>query len=234
MKPFQPSHSRPAPAGHHQQVVGRIDLSISLQSRSDHPREDEPRYARREVDHVATRVVQCAVSREVAAAPDQERVDRVHECDPQHHVGDPRLQVDPPEHRAKHQDRGDRGEHELEVHERGLREVERWPFGDRRDARLGLLGPRAPSTLPGLPDECVEEAFPRPDRMAEAHLEGPQAPHDQRHAERHEGEHHAVDRPALLHHAAVQDREARQAHQPDERGRGHLPRVVTCVQPTWV
>ncbi len=42
-------------------------------------------------------------------------------------------------------------------------------------------------------------------------------------AERRERQHHAVDRPALLHHAAVQDGEAWDAHQADERGGCHLP-----------
>ena len=131
------------------------------------------------------------------------------------------------------------GEHELEVHERGLREMERRARRDRRDHRLTLLG-GVPEHAPGSPQHVPKKPLvPKipdrsGDRVAEAHLERPQTPGDQHERERDEREHHAVDRPALLHDAAVQDGEARKAHQPDERRRGHLPRVVAGVEPTWV
>ena len=108
----------------HRQVVGRVDLAVTLQTRSDHRGGDEARHPGRHVDHVATREVERALLGEVAAAPDHERVDRVDQARPQQHERDPRLEVDPAQHRAEHQDRGDRREHELEVDERGLRERE--------------------------------------------------------------------------------------------------------------
>src|SRR6202041_2965619 len=99
------------------------------------------------------------------------------------------------------QDRRDRGEYELEVHERRLREMERRTFGDRWDRRLSLLSDM-PEHASRLAPERVEEAFAASDRGTEAHLECPQAPRDEHQAESHESEHHAVDRPALLHDAA--------------------------------
>ena len=71
LKPFQPSHSSPAPTATIGDVVRRVDLAVSLQSRADHRRGDEPRDAGREVDHVTAGVVDRAVVGEEAAAPDQ-------------------------------------------------------------------------------------------------------------------------------------------------------------------
>ena len=92
----------------------------------------------------------------------------------------------------------------------------------------------ADSTVPDLPQNVSKNPWPLPIGRAEAHLERPQHPGHQHQREGDEREHHAVDRPALLHDAAIQDRQARQAHQPHERRGGHLPRVVAGVQPTWV
>ena len=73
------------------------------------------------------------------------------------------------------------------------------------------------------------------DRGAEAHLERPQHPDDEHDREGGERQHHAVDRPALLHDAAVQDDEAGNAHQTDERRGCHLPSVVSALsQVGWV
>ena len=140
----------------------------------------KPGYTGRQVDHVTTGVVQGAVRREVAAAPDQERIHRIYAGDPEGHVGDPRLEVDPPKHRAEREDRRDRSEHELEVDERGLGEVERRAFGDRLNFRLALLtdvAEHATRFAEERPQEAVLPEDPRAtvrDRMTEAHLERPQ------------------------------------------------------------
>src|ERR1700733_5481898 len=118
--------------------------------------------------------------------------------------------------------------------------MERWSRRYRRNQRLPLLG--------GMPEHAArftpggaQEAFRAEDaptavrdRVVEAHLERPQAPRHHYEAERNEREHHAVDRPALLHDPAVQDGETGKAHQPDERSRSHLPCVVAGVEPGWV
>src|SRR3984957_3243350 len=118
--------------------------------------------------------------------------------------------------------------------------MQRWPETKRADQPLPLLGGMAEHGARFAP-ACAQEAFRAEDastavrdRAAKAHLEGPQAPRHQYEAERYEREHHAVDRPALLHDPAVQDGETGEAHQPDERRRGHLPCVVAGVEPGWV
>ena len=231
--PAQPQKTRAR--HHHQQVVGGVDLPVALQSRPDHRREDEAGHPRGEMDHVAAGVVQRAVRGPVAAAPDHEGVDGVHSRDPDQHVGDPGLEVDPPEHRAEGEDRRDRGEHELEVHERGLREMEGRTRRDRRDQRLPLLcgmTQHASRFSERRPQKAVRAEDARAavrDGFAEAHLERPQRPGDHRQAEGNEGEHHAVHRPALLHHAPIQNGQAGDAHQSQQRRGGHLPCVVAGI-----
>src|SRR5216684_392351 len=72
------------------------------------------------------------------------------------------------------------------------------------------------------------------DRHAETHLELPQHPRYEHQGKGDERHHHAVDRPALLHDAAVQNDETRHAHQPHKRGGSQLPGVVTGAQPGWI
>src|SRR5205807_2876332 len=188
--------------------------------------------ARGKMDHVAAAEVDRAVMREVAAAPDEERVDRVHARSPQDYERDPRLEVHAAEDGAEHEDRRDPGEDELEVDEGGLREV-RLP--DEGDVPLALQR-LVVEHVPGLADEVPEEARVRQavPRIAEAHLVPVEHPLDEHEGERDEGEHHRVHRPALLHHAAVQDDETGDAHQPDERRCRELPGVVARIQPLRV
>ena len=75
-----PAHPEQAGADRdHRQVVRRVDLAVALQARSDHRSRDEAGDAGGEVDHVAAGEVDRALLGEVAAAPDQEGVDRVDE-----------------------------------------------------------------------------------------------------------------------------------------------------------
>ena len=187
------------------------------------------------MDHVPAAEVHGAVLGEPAAAPDQEGVDRVDEGDPQDDERDPRLEVHAAEDRSQHQDRGDRGEYELEVDERGLWEVEHPGRAQVRDLPLALELVVIEDGA-GLPDEVVPEASLTADRdrRAEAHLEGIEHPHEEHDGECDERQHHAVHGPALLHDAAVEHDEAGHAHQTDERRRRHLPRVVAGVQPLRV
>ena len=223
----------PGADGDHRQVVGRVDLAVTCEPGPDHPCGDEARDTGREVDDVATREVHCALLCEPAAAPDQEGVDRVHARRPEHDERDPRLEVHATEHRAEHQDRRDRCEHELEVDEGRLREVD---LPDQGYLPLSLQVVRT-QHRPRLTEEVVEEARVRSaevDWMPEAHVVAVEHPHYEDEGEGDEREHHAVHRPALLHDPAVQDDEARNAHQADEGGCCHLPRVVAGVQPRWV
>ena len=141
--------------GDHRQVVRRVDLAVARETRPDHPGGDEARDARREMDDVAAAEVDRAVLGEPAAAPDQEGVDRVDAGRPEQDEGDPGLEVDAAEHRAEHQDRRDRREHELEVDERRLREVEH----ARRSSGMFPCPCRswALSTAPGLPSRLSKK-----------------------------------------------------------------------------
>jgi len=203
-------------------------LPVPLEPGADHRRGDEPGHARRQVDDVAAAEVQRAVRRPPAAAPQQERVHRVGKGDPERDEDQPDLEADPADHAADEQDRGDRGEHELEVDQRPLRESEfRHQPVQRRDLRLSLLG-RGTHHGSRLTEEGTDP------RRAEPHLEGPQDPHDEHQAERAEHHQHGVDGPLSLHEAAVEDGEGGDAHEADQ-GRGrHLPRVVTRTQPRCV
>ena len=120
LKPFQPSQRMPAPTATNTQVVRHRLLAVPLQPRPDHRGGDEAGHAGREVDHVAAAEVQRALAGPEAAAPEQERVHRVGERDPQRHEDQPDLELDPPDHAADEQDRRDRREHELEVDQRAL------------------------------------------------------------------------------------------------------------------
>ena len=184
------------------------------------------------MDHVAAAEVDRPVVREVAAAPDEERIDRVHARSPQDDERDPCFEVHAAEDGAEHEDRRDPGEDELEVDERGLREV-RLPDEGNVPLPLQRL---VVEHVSGLADEVPEEARVRQavPRIAEAHLVPVEHPLDEHEGERDEGEHHRVHRPALLHHAAVQDDETGDAHQPDERRCRELPGVVARVQPLRV
>ena len=222
--------------GDHQQVVRCVDLAVALQPRPDHRRGDEAGHARGEVDHIAARVVERAVLGEPAAAPDRECVDGVDQARPQQHERDPGLEVEPPQHGAEHQQRRDTGEDELEVDQRGGREVKRRAGRDQRYHRLALLADVA-EHVARMADDVGEEAMTDSEqvhRLAERHAEAVQDPadeHDRKGRERH---HHRVHRPALLHHAAVEDDEAGHAHQAHERGGRHLPGVIAWVQPVGI
>src|SRR4029077_9146814 len=102
-----------------------------------------------EVDH--------AVLREPAAAPDQEGVDRVDQTRPEDDERNPGLEVHATEHGAEDQDRRDRREDELEVDERGLREVEDAGVSEVRDLRLALEI-RVAEHAARLADQVVPEA----------------------------------------------------------------------------
>src|SRR5260370_20496536 len=77
------------------------------------------RDAGREGGHVAAAVVDRALLREPAAAPDQEGANRVDDRHPERDEEHPRLEVHAAEERATKDDDGDRAEDELEVHHRG-------------------------------------------------------------------------------------------------------------------
>ncbi len=144
-----------------QQVVRDRLLAVAGQPRSDHRRRHEARHASRQVDDVATAEVQRALARPVAAAPQQERVHRVGERDPQRHEDQPDLELDPADHAADEQDRRDRGEDELEVDQRALREPElRHQPVKQRDIRLRLLSAGA-DNRPRLADERMRSTASR-------------------------------------------------------------------------
>jgi hypothetical protein len=220
-----PAHPEEAGAdGDHRQVVRGIDLAVALQPRPDHRRRDEAGDPGGEVDDVAARVVDRALLSEEAAAPDHEGVDGVDQQRPEGDEGDPGFEVEASEHRAQHQDRGDRRKDDLEVGERRLGEEEFF-FCQLRDVRL-LEQFAAVEDRARLPYEVPEEAAllaEEVDRLAEAHLEPDHDPEDQDDRKGDERHHHRVHGPAFLHDAAVEHDQAGDAHQPDQGGGGHLP-----------
>ncbi len=229
--PAEPQQARSG--GDHQQVVGSIDLAITLQPGSDHRRSDEARDTRGEVNHVSAGEVESAVLSEEAAAPDQEGVDRVDDARPHDHERNPGPEVDPAQDRSEHQDRGDRREDELEISQRRLREHD---VSDERDVAL-LQQVIAVQDRPGLTPQVAEESVVGPEdvhRRTERELVGVEHPDDQHQGERDEGHHHRVHRPALLHHAAIEDDESGHAHQADQGRRCHLPSVVAWTQPIQI
>jgi hypothetical protein len=124
--------------GDEHEVVRHAVGAVPSEPWPDDGRSHEAGHAGRQVDHVATRVVDRALLGEEPAAPEQRRVHGVDEGDPQGHEEQPRLELHAPEHTAQEQQRRDRGEHELEVRERRRREVERDQGICTRD-RLVLL-----------------------------------------------------------------------------------------------
>ncbi len=100
-----------------QQVVGHRPIAIPPESGPHHCCRDEPRHAGGQVNHVAAAEVQRALAGPEAAAPEQERVHRVCERDPQRYEDQPDLELDPAYHAADEQDRRDRSEYELEVNQ---------------------------------------------------------------------------------------------------------------------
>ena len=124
------------------QTVRHEPLPVACQARADHPGSDETAGAGSKVDDVPTGIVDCALVRPVAAAPDQHRVDGVDEGRPERDENHPHLDLDPADDTPEEQQRRDRREHELEVEQcrRGLRERQR---SADRQSRLGYL--RRPS-----------------------------------------------------------------------------------------
>ena len=182
------------PDRRHDQVVGQGVLSISQQPGSEDPGGHEARHAGRHVDDVAAGEVEGTFLGEVAAAPEHEGVDAVDEGRPQRHEEAPGAELDPAEHAPQEQQRGDGGEHELEVRQRDvgkwngmtvLAADTAWPcspvaVGDaarfaRRSSRRSVSTSRRPGEL-GLAPPLLD---PAPDGgRAEAHLVGPQHPGD--------------------------------------------------------
>ena len=81
--PAEPDDAR-ADGDHHQVARERV-LAVLPAARPEDRRADEGRDARREVDDVATGVVDGALLREEPATPEQRRVDAVDARDPQRH-----------------------------------------------------------------------------------------------------------------------------------------------------
>ena len=224
-RPAQPQEAASG-EGHHQVVRGGV-LPVAHQARPDHRRGGEARGRGGDVDHVATRVVEGAELGEPAAAPDHEGADGVDAGDPHRGEQHPRLEAHPAEHGAGEDDDGDGGEDELEVDERRAGEVQ---VGDepvqQRDARLVELVTR-PEHRMGLAHQVVVEVrAASAHRRTEGHVVREQGPDDQRHRERVDDHQRRVHRPAALDDAAVEDRQPRDAHDPDERRGDQLPGVV--------
>ena len=166
LKPFQPSHSMPAPASAMMKLFGSKSSRSSSRSRTDDRRRDEARNAGRQMDDVTAGVVDGAHLREPTAAPEHERADRVHDRAPQRNEEHPCFEVHAPEHRAGDQNRRDRGEHELEVDHRRARETQ------RRETAAGQRDVRLPDLVcgrqRGMRDADASPRGSRPERSRTA------------------------------------------------------------------
>ncbi len=224
-RPAQPEEAA-AGEGHHQ-VVGGAVLPVLEQPRPDHRSGGEARGGGGDVDDVATGVVEGAELGEPAAAPDHEGADGVDAADPQRGEEHPRPEAHAAEHRAGEDDHGDGGEDELEVDQRRAREVQ---VGDQpveqRDVRLVQLVTRAEHRMRDAHQVAEEVRAASAHGRAEGHVVREQGPHDQRHRERVDHHQRGVHRPFALDDAAVEDRQARDAHDPDQRRGDQLPGVV--------
>ena len=125
----------------HDQVVGQEVLSVSEEPGPEDPGGHETGDTGRHVDDVPAREVERTLLGEVAAAPQQEGVDRVDAGRPQRHQEAPGAELDPPEHAPEEEQRGDGREHQLEVRQRRRREVE-GDDGVGRRHRLALFALR--------------------------------------------------------------------------------------------
>jgi hypothetical protein len=97
-------------------------------------------------------------------------------------------------------------------------------FRQLRDVRL-LQQVVAAQDRFRLTEEVPEEAAVgyRVNRLAKAHLETDKHPENEHDREGDERHHHRVHRPPLLHHPAIEDNQAGNAHQPHKGGGGELP-----------
>jgi len=230
-----PPHPQQTGAGEREQdVVGREPLPVLLRPWPHPVRRREAGEPGGEVDDVAAAVVDDAPLEEEPAAPHGEGADGVGEGEPERHEQHPRREAHPPQQRTGDEDQRDGREHALEVHHRRHR-VQRLRGGGLDGAPVGEVVHRRGEV--GLPDEvALVQRRPRlaPQRqklVAEGHVVGPghpADPHGGERVERHEG---GVHGPLLLHHAAVEHHQAREALQPHQRRRRQLPRVVALVQP---
>src|SRR5487761_273502 len=122
LNPFQPSQSRPAPVITAIRLLGRL-FSRSVSSRGP--------------------MTDAATRPDMPAATDAERVHRIHDGDPPRNEEHPGLEARASQDRAGEQDDSDSREHELEVRQRGKRELEVGYRADQqRDRGLSLQGVR--------------------------------------------------------------------------------------------
>nr|ACN27883.1 unknown [Zea mays] len=229
-----PPHPQQARAGEREQdVVRREPLPVLLRP-GPHPVGcREPGEASGEVDDVAAAVVDDAPLEEEPAAPYGEGADGVGEGEPERHEQHPRGEAHPAQQRPGDQHQGDGREHALEVHHRGHR-VQRLRGRGLQGAAGEVVRRGGEAGLPHQPALAQRRPRLAPQRqqpVAEGHVVGPghpADPHRRERVQRHEGRVHG---PLLLHHAAVQDHQTREALQPHQRRRRQLPRVVALVQP---
>ncbi|WVZ61197.1 hypothetical protein U9M48_011108 [Paspalum notatum var. saurae] len=231
-----PAHPQQPGAGEREEdVVGREPLPTMHAFKWSYPvccRESGESGG--EVDDVSAAVVDDAPLEEESAAPDGEGADGVGEGEPERDEHHPGQEAHPPQQRPRDEHERDGGEDALEVDDGG-HGVEGLGGGRLEGGAVGVVvrGGRQQ----GLRDEVAlvqRGAGLAPDGeqlVAEGHVVGPgdpADPHRREGVERHEG---GVDGPLLLHHAAVQDHQTREALKPHQRRRRQLPRVVALVQP---
>ncbi len=212
----EPAHPQKRSAKHCKgQVVGRHRLMAVPAPLSEHDAGHERADPRGDVHDRAAREVERAPLRaDPAAAPHPVAEWRVDERAPEEHEDHVGLELDPLRDRAADERRRDDREHELEHHERVVR--------DRRRESVRLVG----HSVQAQPRERAEEPLhvrSEGDRVAVEH------PRDRDQGRQEEAVHEGRQHVLPADEPAVEERETWYGHHEHERGRGEHPRGVAGV-----
>ena len=206
----------------HERNVARFGVdAIDVETGADPPGAHESGRARRQVDDIATGVIDHAHLEEETSAPDAEGADGVGKCEPERHEEHPRGEIHAAEVRSRDEDEGDGGKDELEIDHGRLREI----LAEAGGRQGGLL------QLVGDIDRDARVADEGQHLKAEAHSVPPQHPAQEDHGEGVEGHEGGIDGPLVFDPAGIENDQAGDTLERDQTTGGQLPGVVAAVQP---
>ena len=173
------------------------------------------------MNDVSTGIVNHTHLEEEPSAPDAKGADGIGERQPQRDEEHPGGEVHAAEKRAGDEDDGDGGEDKLEIYHRCLRELLR---------QTGSWKGRLRELVVDI-NRDIWVADNRKHLRAETHPVRPQHPADEHGGESVEGHEGRVDGPFVLHPSRVQDHQARDTLEPDQRPGRQLPRILPGIPP---
>jgi len=205
-------------------VVWMEVVAIDWMTRAYPIGHDETGHARGHVNDISAGIVENTHGGKEPTSPKGESADGVREREPQWHECHPCEEVHTRETGASNKDQSDCSEDELEIDHGRLRE------------RLGDMGGWQSRLLQFVVNghSWTGSADERQHLLPETGFEGIDDPADQNGCKGVHYHERRVDRPLLLHHPSVQNRQSRQALQADQGCRCNLPRIVTVIEPTRV